>query len=172
MYLETQRLLVRELRPEDGPQYRAFQNSLFVLRYNAMQPMEERQVASYIQEKVRDEARLAIVDKSSGAFLGEIHIGADSLRWGVASAEVSYWLGEPYTGRGYMTEALEAVVAELLEAGGCESVTARVFSVNTPSVALLRRLGFRQEGHLHRAVRGYGGQIFDDLLFSRQKTLV
>ena len=36
MYLETNRLIIRNLKPSDAVEYLRFRNSEFVLRYNAM----------------------------------------------------------------------------------------------------------------------------------------
>ena len=70
-----------------------------------------------------------------------------------------------YTGHGYMKEALARILQALFDAGA-ERVAARAFAPNTASRRLLESLGFRQEGLLRRAVRGFGGVVFDDTLYS------
>ena len=67
-----------------------------------------------------------------------------------------------------MYEALKLIIKELFEQG-IEVISARVFVDNTASKKLLIKLGFVLEGHLRRAVKGFQGIIYDDLLFSLLK---
>lgn len=56
---------------------------------------------------------------------------------------VGYWLGEPYWGRGFATEACRAVVAAA-RAAGAQALHARVLLTNTGSRNVLRKTGFRE----------------------------
>ena len=169
MHLETRRLLLRNVKQSDAEEYLQFHNSEFVLRYNAMEKETAEQAERFIRENLGNDRRVAIARRDTDEFVGMIYIEEDSLRYRANSLEVSYWLGEPYSAQGLMTEALGALVGYLLEEKGLNSVTARAFADHPCSGKLLRRLGFRQEGHLREAVRGYDGALHDDLLFSRRK---
>ena len=57
------------------------------------------------------------------------------------SDSLGYWLGRPYWGQGYMSEAAHAVVAAWFSDGN-ECLTSGYFIGNTPSAAILDRLGF------------------------------
>lgn len=92
----------------------------------------------------------------------------DQLRYQVNAICLSYYLDENYQGQGYMYEVLKLVIKELFDQG-IEVVSARTFASNTASKELLIKLGFVLEGHLRRAVKGYQGIIYDDLLFSLLK---
>ena len=63
-----------------------------------------------------------------------------------------------------LKEALHAVIAWLFETENLECVSARVFAPNTASRALLRSLGFTENGVIPRCVKGYGGEVFDDVI--------
>ena len=169
MYLETPRLILRNLKEADLQAYLQFRNSEFVLRYNAMARQSAEEAAKFIRDNLANDRHAAIAWKDTDAFVGLIHIEDDSLRYKANSLEVAYWLGEPYCAQGVMTEALGALVQHLLSRDDVNSVTARVFADNPGSGKLLRRLGFLQEGHLHQAVLGYDGILHDDLLFSLRK---
>jgi len=114
----------------------------------------------------RREESLVLEHKESGRVIGQISMDDDSLRYGVASKELSYWLGEEYSRQGYMKEALSALIAQLFAQENLECVAARCFAPNAASLALLRALGFRQDGYIPRCVKGYGDRIFDDTLHS------
>lgn len=169
MFLETQRLILRNLKEVDLPDYLRFRNSEFVLRYNAMARQSAEQAEEYIRSNLTNDRHVAIALKDTDAFVGMIYIEEDSLRYKANSLEASYWLGEPYSAQGIMTEALGAVVQKLFSREQIASVTVRVFADNPGSGRLLRRLGFRQEGHLREAVLGYDGVLHDDLLFSLRR---
>ena len=62
-----------------------------------------------------------------------------------AAAEVGYTVFEPYRRRGYATEAVRAVLG-WAEGKGVQHFIASIAPDNEPSLALVRRLGFREIG--------------------------
>ncbi len=64
-----------------------------------------------------------------------------------------------------MSEALNVVIDYLFDQGK-EVISARAFVGNESSKRLLLKLGFVLEGCLRKAVKGYQGIIYDDLVFS------
>ena len=107
-----------------------------------------------------------IEHKKDGKVIGEISIEDDSIRWSVASKELSYFISEDYSRQGYMKEALRGLIGYLFETEDLECVAARCFAPNSASLALLKSLGFTQDGYIPRCVKGYKDQIFDDTLHS------
>ena len=164
MRLETERLILRHPKVEDAADYLEFCNTEFVLRYNAMTLKTREKVEKYLTD-CRD-GILVLQHKQSGKVIGEVNINEDSLRWGVESRELSYMLREDFSRQGYMKEALQAVIGHLFAQEKVECVSARCFAPNEASLALLRSLGFHQDGYIPRCVKGYGDQIFDDTLHS------
>jgi len=67
-------------------------------------------------------------------------------------AEIGYWLGEPFWGRGIATEALRAVTQHVLGAGQLVRLQACVYSWNPASARVLEKAGYLLEGTLRRAV--------------------
>ena len=63
-----------------------------------------------------------------------------------------------------MKEAMAAVIAYLFKAENLECLCCRAFAANTASRALLRSLGFQENGIIPRCVKGYTGEIFDDVI--------
>lgn len=80
-------------------------------------------------------------------------------RVGPGALEVGYWLRTDATGRGYVTEAVKAVTREAF-ACGAERVLICCDPLNVPSVAVPRRLGFRETG-VHKSDRPVNGRIPD-----------
>jgi RimJ/RimL family protein N-acetyltransferase len=81
------------------------------------------------------------------------------------SAEIGYWLGEPFWGRGIATEALIAVTGHAIATHKLTRVYAVPFAWNTASVRVLEKAGFQLEGRLRRsAIKN--GVITDQLQYA------
>jgi RimJ/RimL family protein N-acetyltransferase len=82
-----------------------------------------------------------------------------------ASAEIGYWLGEPFWGRGIMTEALAAVTDYAIATHGLTRVFAVPFAYNTASCRVLEKAGYVLEARLRRsAIKD--GQIIDQFQYA------
>lgn len=80
------------------------------------------------------------------------------------SAELGYWLGEAYWGRGVMTRVVRAVLPVAVRRCGLARVTAYAATANDGSIRVLEKTGFVREGTLRaRAIRG--GEVQDHLVF-------
>lgn len=166
MYLETARLILRKPEVRDVDDYMEFVNSEFVMRYNAMTPVTKEKAAARFSEDPGDWSSIAMEAKASGKVIGMIFTGEDSLRWGVASKEFSYFLREEEARKGYMKEALHALIAHFFEKENLTCVSARCFAPNIASQRLLESLGFHRDGMVRKCVRGYRDIVFDDCLYS------
>ena len=83
----------------------------------------------------------------------------------IKSAEFGYWLGEPYWGRGIMTEAVKRVVPYVMEHFDLIRLESPVFEWNPASMRVLERSGFVREG-VARASGFKDGQIFDRMIYA------
>lgn len=166
MYLQTPRLILRKPEPKDVDDYLEFACSEFVLRYNAMTPVTREKAQARFAEAPDDGSVLAMEEKAAGKVIGMIYTEEDSLRYGVASKEFSYFLREESARKGFMKEALHAVIAHLFETEELTCVSARCFAPNIASQRLLESLGFRRDGIVRRCVRGWKDTVFDDCLYS------
>lgn len=82
------------------------------------------------------------------------------------SAELGYWLGEPYWGRGIATRAVEAIAAWGFEQLGLVRIFAGVFETNPASARVLEKAGFELEARLRNHVYKRG-ELRDELLYVR-----
>jgi ribosomal-protein-alanine N-acetyltransferase len=81
------------------------------------------------------------------------------------SAEIGYWLGESYWGRGIMTEALSAVTEYAVRELGFHRIFATPFAWNPGSCRVLEKARYVLEGRMrHSAWKD--GQFVDQLLYS------
>ncbi len=82
------------------------------------------------------------------------------------SAEVGYWIGEDYWGRGIMTKALDAFTDYVFQNSEMNRLYAGVFSSNPASGRVLEKAGYQYEG-THRASVFKNGELLDELLYAR-----
>lgn len=164
MNLETERLLLRSPFAEDAQNYTAIHNSEFVLRFNAMAPTTAERMAAKFADEEYQANTVFLEEKASGKLIGAIFLEDDDLRYGVESRGLSYFISEEYCRQGFMKEALSTVIAHLFETEHLECICARAFAPNAASRALLRSLGFQENGIIPRCVKGYGDVIFDDVI--------
>ena len=68
--------------------------------------------------------------------------------WGEGSAELGYWIGEPYQGRGYATEASRALIKRAFDDLAIERIYATYKCENTASKRVLEKLGFKYYSQL------------------------
>jgi RimJ/RimL family protein N-acetyltransferase len=81
------------------------------------------------------------------------------------SAEIGYWLGEPYWKRGYASAALGALTEYAFSTYGLRRIWARVFSPNVASANILEKCGYVREAVMRNAVVKRG-TLYDVFLYA------
>jgi RimJ/RimL family protein N-acetyltransferase len=81
------------------------------------------------------------------------------------NAEIGYWLGEAYWGRGIMTEAVGAVTKHAFHTRGFVRVFAEIFEWNPSSMRVLEKNGYEREGLLRKSALK-SGQLIDQVLYA------
>jgi RimJ/RimL family protein N-acetyltransferase len=78
-----------------------------------------------------------------------------------AAAELGYWIGVPYCGQGYATEASRALLEFGFRALALHRIPARHLARNTASGRLMQKLGMKFEGVHRHSARKWG--VFEDV---------
>jgi ribosomal-protein-alanine N-acetyltransferase len=84
------------------------------------------------------------------------------------NAEIGYWIGEPYWGKGYATEAVKLLVDFAFEELGLLRVYAYVYGYNVASMRVLEKAGFHKGAIIQSSVIK-GGKLHDEHLYSIKK---
>jgi RimJ/RimL family protein N-acetyltransferase len=103
-----------------------------------------------------------IVDGRAAGDIGFVR-GTDVERF---SAEIGYWLGQQYWGRGIVTEALTLVTEYAFQKQNLLRLFALPFANNAGSIRVLEKAGYEREGLLRRSSVKFG-EPRDQLLYSR-----
>jgi ribosomal-protein-alanine N-acetyltransferase len=112
------------------------------------------------QQKVRH--TFAIYNEETFVGVGSIVPQDDIYRH---SAEIGYWLGEPFWGKGYATEAVNLLTQYAFNELQLVRVYAGVFAGNVASMKVLEKADYRLEAVLQSSVIKHG-KLLDQHLYS------
>jgi RimJ/RimL family protein N-acetyltransferase len=107
------------------------------------------------------ETRLAITLLSDARLIGGVGL---RFAFDHQHAELGYWIGVPYWGKGYATEAAEAMLRYGFETLKLHRIFASHFQDNTASGRILVKLGMRYEGCQRKHYRKWD-QFVDSELY-------
>jgi len=159
--------ILRQIIPNDLDAIVKYANNANVARY-----LTEKFPQPYLKENA-----LAFIDFANntkqadikaivinGEFIGAcgIHFKEDVL---CKNAELGYWLGEPFWGKGIMRQVIQQRVEEAFNKYAIHRVYASVFSPNEGSKKVLLKSGFQLEATLKQAVYK-NNCYYDDCIFS------
>ena len=155
--MESERLVLRALRLDDAADVQTFAGDFDVFKHTLSipHPYEEGMAEAWIKGLAwsSDLHTYAIEKKGTGSFLGVIGLKLWSKH---NRAELSYWLGKPFWGQGYMTEAARVMVAYGFEELFLHRIYAYAFSTNPASARVMQKIGMRYEGLLRSHVMKQG----------------
>jgi len=156
--LETERLLLRGIMKQDAGFILKHFSSDFVSMYlYDAEPISTIDAATeiiafYLQAEPRAQQRWIIIHKASGEKIGTIGYHCwDSQEH---KAEIGYDLAEEYTGAGYMSEALNAVLDFGRKHMKLLTIEAHIYIDNAKSIRLAIKHGFGHEGEMSECFRG------------------
>ncbi len=158
--LELERVRLRALDERDVTALFATYSDPQATRYLARPPMTQmthaEEMLATIKAGYADGSNLqfAIERRADGAFLGVCLLF--NFHQASARAEIGYILAREHWSRGYMAEALPALIDQAFGALGLNRLEADIDPRNTASARVLERLGFQPEGLLRERwiVRG------------------
>ncbi|SFJ86095.1 ribosomal-protein-alanine N-acetyltransferase [Paenibacillus sp. UNC496MF] len=167
--LETERLVLRQLRAEDAGELFAYFSLDEVTAYYDLDSFEEPAqaaglLASWQRRFDRGEGiRWGITLRGDDRVIGTC--GFHEWPKGHYKAEVGYELAPAYWRQGLMTEALASIIPYGFEALGLNRIEAFIDPDNDGSRRLLEKSGLREEGHM-RDYYYEKGRFVDAVLFA------
>jgi RimJ/RimL family protein N-acetyltransferase len=153
--LQTERLLLRPLTVDDVDAVHSYQSLEEVCAYLPYEPRSRDEVEKrltdpeYTRTELDSDGQvliLGVIPKETGQVVGDVLLMFHSEKH--RSGELGYELHPDHWGHGYATEACRAVLRLAFDELGLHRMTARIDALNTPSAAVLRKLGMRQEAVL------------------------
>jgi RimJ/RimL family protein N-acetyltransferase len=150
VFFTTDRLSVRAMQPADVEAFVAYRSDPEVARYQSWSDYTREQGRALVADMQSRQpgtpgewVQLALDDGT--ALVGDLAVCVDADEH--RQLEVGFTLAPGQQRKGYATEALCGLVGHAFGAWGMHRVVAITDTRNDAAAALLRRVGFRQEGH-------------------------
>lgn len=150
--LETERLVVRPFERNDAQAYLVLfsdEMDAYMDSGNVFTSMDEEY--EQLMDDFSSQTRYTVILRETGHVVGTIHLMDVSDR-AVETMEVGYSIAPAHKRRGYAYESLTALLHYLLHDLNLDMVIAGAFPDNTPSLELMKKLGFQYEGLKHKAL--------------------
>lgn len=168
MRLEFGEYMIRDWKMGDARSIARYANNRNVsmwLRDRFPSPYRLRDAEAFLAAVFQQDQRAAFAIATRGEAIGGIGltIGNDVHRF---SAELGYWLGEPFWGKGIMSEAVKQLTAWGFERLLLHRIYANVFADNVASMRVLEKAGYECEGRLRASVFK-NGRVLDQFLYAR-----
>jgi len=166
-YLVMPTCVIRPWRPSDAASVAEHANNPAIgrnLRDGFPFPYTLNDAAAFIEHAraLQPLCRFAIVvqGEAVGSIGFVLHPNVERV-----SAEIGYWLGERFWGRGIMSDAVRAVTGYAIARHGLTRVFAVPYEWNPASFRVLEKAGFVCEARMRRsAIKD--GQVIDQLLYA------
>lgn len=154
--IETTRLLLRSLMLEDAKRIEELASDYEIAKTTLTipHPYPQGSAVNFINsvleaEKNKKLVIFAIINKENNQLIGVINLNiAEAYKRG----ELAYWIGKPYWGNGYGTEAAKALMNYGFNKLNLNKVFAQSFTANPGSWRIMEKIGLKYEGTLRQHV--------------------
>ncbi|MFZ1947053.1 MAG: GNAT family N-acetyltransferase [bacterium] len=164
--LKTTRLVLRQFALSDAAEVqrlagdRAIADTTLEIPHPYEDGMAEQWIATHVPKfEAGEQVALAITLADSSRLVGAVGLAVQAR---FDRAEIGYWVGKPYWGRGYCTEASRAVVGWAFAELKLNRIFATHFKRNPASGRVMQKLGMTEEGLLRQHIKKW--DRYDDLV--------
>lgn len=164
-------VLIRQWNNDDLDNLVLYANNINVwdnLRNYFPHPYTAEDAKAWLEKNIGAEPVLNFAIDLDGVAIGGIGIILNSDVY-VMSAEIGYWIGEPFWGLGIATEAVRQMIEYIFYYFDIVRVYAEVFEHNKSSMRVLEKNGFYLEGVRRKAVLK-NAVLMDDYIWVKIRT--
>ena len=163
-----EKITLRRLEPSDKTQMAQLANNKKIwdnVRDAFGHPYTEKNAEEFIQYQAKSKTEKVFVIDGNGELCGLIGLilQKDVYR---KSAEIGYWLGEPFWGKGIATKAVKLITEYAFDVLKITRIYAGIFEYNIASMKVLEKNGFQNEGISEKAVFK-NDKIWDEHRYSK-----
>jgi [ribosomal protein S5]-alanine N-acetyltransferase len=168
MYQEIRKCIIRNWQIQDAPSLAKYANNRKIwlnLRDAFPYPYSLGDAEVFISRVTEADPVTIFAIESHSEAIGSIGLllGNDIHLF---TAEMGYWLAEPYWGKGIMTDAVQFLTTWAFDELRLHRISAEPYANNTASHRVLEKAGFIREGVL-RSSAFKDGKIIDQYLYSK-----
>jgi [ribosomal protein S5]-alanine N-acetyltransferase len=166
--ITTERLVLRWISEDDSESLYEIFSDPQVMRYWSTVPLSNREAAAELQREIAEGNesekmfKWGLALRDSNTLIGTttlFNLNLDNGR-----AELGYAMARAYWGKGYMNEALTALVSYAFETMRLRRLEADVDPRNAASIRTLEKLGFQREGFLRERWH-VNGEVQDAIFY-------
>ncbi|MED2037881.1 GNAT family N-acetyltransferase [Bacillus wiedmannii] len=176
LQIETDRLILRApLQAGEGNiVHEAIKDSIselkqWLLLFQSIPTVEETEILlrnAHIDFLKRESFRYLIYHKETNDFIGTASL--HRIDWKVSKCEIGYWINTQFSGNGYMTEVVNALINLGFQLFKFRRIEIRCERNNTKSRAIPEKLGFELEGILRNEdLTADGKQLTDTCIYAK-----
>lgn len=163
--------VMRPFRRGDEPEIARNINDRRIERYtlNIPHPYGFKEARHWVDlnrklDRAKKRAQMNLAITLGGRVIGGIGL----FRMNGHSAEIGYWLGTAYWGRGIVPGAVKALTRYAMKELKLRRVYGKVFSANKASARVLEKCGYKYEGRLVKDALKRGRPV-DSLIFAKTR---
>ncbi len=155
----TARLRLRPFRSEDLSYLLDYASREYFWRYLPLEPQTPDSVREFLDQRLKDvwgdgsyHCAIELADRAH--LIGTVRVAVTDSRH--HSGDIGYALNEDFSAKGYMTEAVTAILRVGFRELGLHRIWATADVGNIASWAVMERVGMQREGLLrhHKKIRG------------------
>lgn len=171
MVLTTDRLILRPITEQDAGDVFEYSSGANVGIHAGWKPHESIEETRAVMQVVflNQENVFGIMLKGTDKLIGSIGLIKDPKRDNPNALMLGYAIGEAYWGKGYTTEAAQAVIGYGFDKLELELISAYCYPYNERSKRVLHKCGFVYEGTLRRSEIRFDGTVYDSECYSVMK---
>lgn len=167
MYREIGEYIIRDWQMEDAPSIAKYANNRKIwlnLRDAFPHPYGIQDARAFISRVTGTDSMIAFAIATPYEAVGSIGLmpGKDVHRY---TAEMGYWLAEPFWGKGIMTQAVKCLTGYAIHDLKMHRIFAEPYTTNPASARVLEKAGFLCEAILRSSVFK-DGKVLDQYLYS------
>lgn len=84
------------------------------------------------------------------------------------NAEIGYWIGEPYWGKGYMSEAIKLITDQAFENFPINRVWLRIYGNNPRSMKIAEKAEYKLEAKFEKTLLK-NGELLDEYIYAKRR---
>ena len=168
MNLKVGKYVIRDWRIDDAPSIAKYANNRKIwinLRDGFPYPYQLPDAENFLSKVARQNPRTIFAIANDKEAIGSIglKLGEDVHRF---TAEMGYWLAEPFWNKGIMSEVVSRFADFAFEKFELNRIFAEPYLGNTASARVLEKAGFLLEGTLRASVFK-DGKVLDQFLYAK-----
>ncbi len=170
MQLIHKKIILRPLRDSDKEDLARFANNKKIwdnLRDLMPHPYTTENAAFFINLTKQEHTQMIFAIEYNGQFCGVIGLTSQFDVY-KKTAEIGYWIGEPFWNKGIATEAVKLITDYGLNQLDLVRIYTGVFEYNISSMKVLEKSGYKKEGVFEKAILK-NGQIWNEHRYAKTK---